>query len=460
MIRMRAAKRDDIPAVAELWCHAFPGHRTFEERVRMLERTGTYGGLQTVTVADDGGIAGAYKLMRLTQYVTGVALPAAGLAAVAVSPAHRRVGLGKRMCAHALREARERGDVLSTLYPFRPAFYASLGWGLFARLHRHRFRTSALPEGERRRSRVRLAEPGDLARIADCYDRVAARSNGPLRRNDGLWQNRLQGGPAARTGRTRDTGGPAAWRAHRAGLHVFLHDDGAGYLLARYRAGPPDRLALHIVELIAERDDVYAELLGWVAGQQDQWPVTLYDARPAERFEHRLAQPRTPGEPNRRRLWFPTARVLQGPMLRIVDIEGAFAARRWWGAPPEMAATTARTAAPATSGTPAAAGPSAPSGSGRDRCALRLEVDDPELPENRGPWEIEIVGQEMEMRPAAGGAVDAALSLDASALAGIYAGELSPGEAVRLGRARVDGDIRLPDRVFAAFEKPWLLDEF
>jgi predicted acetyltransferase len=439
MIRIRAAKRDDISAIAELWCHAFPGHRSFDERAQLLEEGGAYGGVETVAVADDDGVAGAYKLMRLTQYITGVALPTAGLAAVAVSPSHRRLGLGRRLCAHALRAGRERGDVLSALYPFHPAFYRSLGWGLVTHLHRHRFRTAALPDGPRQPSRVRLAGPEDLERVAACYGRVAERSNGPLRRDEALWQNRLRGGPIIEPIRARDTRDPAAWRARRpGGLHVFVHDDQgvAGYLLARYHDGPPERRALHVVELIAEGDDVYAELLRWVASQRDQWPVTVYDARPAERIEHRLTQPRSPGEPNRRRLWFPTAQMLHGPMMRVVDIESAFAARRWWGAHPDSPDY------------------------GQDRCAFRIEVDDPELPENRGPWEIEIAGQEMEMRPATGTSVDVSLSLDAATLARVHAGELSASEARALGDARIDGDAALLDRVFATFERPWLLDEF
>lgn len=440
MIRIRAATHDHISAVAELWCHAFPSHRSFEERVRLLEQGGPSGGLETVAVAldDEVGVAAAYKLMRLTQYITGVALPTAGLAAVAVAPSHRRLGLGRRLCGHALRAARERGDVLSALYPFRPAFYRSMGWGLVSQLHRYRFRTTALPSPQRP-SRVRLAGPDDLARVAACYDRVAERSNGPLRRDEALWQNRLSGAPIAEHVKTRDLRDPAAWRARRpGGLHIFVHDDGdvAGYLLARYGREPTEVRALHVLELIAARSDAYARLLGWLANQRDQWPVILYDARPAERLEHRLIQPRWPGERNRRRLWFATGRILFGPMLRIVDIEGAFAGRRWWGARPD-----------------------APD-DGRNRCAVRIEVNDPELPENQGPWEIELKGQEMEMRPATGCAVDASASLDAATLAQVYAGEMSPSEARELGGARIDGDAALLDRMFATFEKPWLLDEF
>ncbi len=438
MIQIRTAKRDDISAIAELWCHAFPGHRSFGERVQLLEQGGRHGGLETVAVADDDGAVGAYKLLRLTQYITGVPLPTAGLAAVAVAPSYRRLGLGRRLCGHALRAAKGRGDVLSSLYPFRPSFYRALGWGLVTHLQRHRFRTTALPEAPRQRSHVRLAGPDDLARVAACYARVAERSNGPLRRDEALWHNRLRDGTAIEPGRARDARDPAAWRARRGGLHVFVHDDDgvAGYLLARYREGPPELRALHVVELIAERGEVYAELLGWVASQRDQWPVTVYDARPVERLEHRLAQPRSPGERNRRRLWFPTACTLHGPMLRIVDIEGAFAGRRWWGA-----------------------GPGAP-GDGPQRGAVRIEVDDPELPENRGPWEIELAGQEMEMRPSANGRVDASMTLDAATLARLYAGELTASEARALGGARIDGDVGLLDRMFATFERPWLLDEF
>jgi GNAT superfamily N-acetyltransferase len=117
----RRAERDDIRTLAELWSRAFPGERTIEQRIRQLEMGGVFGGIDAVWMAHiDGRLAGAFRAYSLTQHVHGTTYPLMGLAAVAVDETARRRGVGRALCLEAIRIARERGDVLSALYPFRP----------------------------------------------------------------------------------------------------------------------------------------------------------------------------------------------------------------------------------------------------------------------------------------------------------------------------------------------------
>ena len=67
------------------------------------------------------------------------------MSGVAVAPDFRRRGLGRSLCAKALREGRQRGDVLSLLYPFRVSFYVGLGYTLAGEMHHYRFRPADLP---------------------------------------------------------------------------------------------------------------------------------------------------------------------------------------------------------------------------------------------------------------------------------------------------------------------------
>lgn len=430
MSRFRPARDSDIPALAELWSHAFPGSRSVEDRIRELEAGGRHGGIETAWLAEEGGRpVAAFKLFAMTQYITGVPLPMAGLAAVAVAPAHRRRGLGRALCIEAMRVGRERGDAISSLYPFRPAFYDALGWGSIGELHACTFRTAALRAGASY-SAVRLATMNDVEAIAACYERVASRSNGPIRRDERFWRFRLFG---AESGvKPLATGG---WTASpgRGPFHAFVHDDGElrGYLLARYgTGGSPDRRTLYVVELIAEDTAVYEALLAWIAAQQDAWPMTRYEARPEDRLVDRLIEPRPPGSRGERRHWYPTAKLIRGPMLRVLQVEDALASRRWWDA-----------------------------GEPDDAFLFRLELDDLELPDNRGPWEVELRGEEVGVRPATGEA-DAVLTTDAATFGRIFAGDLPPSAAQRLGRASIGGDETRLDAAFATAERPWLLDEF
>ena len=69
------------------------------------------------------------------------------------------------------------------------------------------------------------------------------------------------------------------------------------------------------------------ELLGWIPLQRDHWRVARYDAAPDEQFWLRLRDPRPPGYRGTRRLWDPVARIIRGPMLRILDVRQALERR-------------------------------------------------------------------------------------------------------------------------------------
>lgn len=411
-MELRTAERADTRPLAELWTHAFPGRRTVADRVRQLETGIPYGGLESAWVLADGHrIAGAFRVYRMTQYLAGAEFPMMGLAAVAVAPGYRRRGLGKRLVRDALRIARERGDVISVLYPFRPDFYHSLGWGLTGELHRYRFRPESLADYDAGPA-VHFAERDDRGAIARCYARVARRSNGLIRRDERAW----------------------AFHLDALGAHAFVYRDGddvRGYLLAVYgRAGSRAARTLFVRELVAEDDVAYRALLGWITEQRDQWRLVRYDARPDERFDLRLRDPRPPGHGTGRTLWDPTARILRGPMLRILDVERALAARTEWGPEPGFGLT------------------------------LSIQVEDRELPENRGPWHVTIEEHGARVRAGANGGEDARLVTDPATFAQIYAGELSPTAAARLGRAEVEGAPEALDRVFSPKSAFWLMDEF
>lgn len=429
-LRVEPARPDDIQDIARLWCDAFPGDRSVTERVRMLESGGRYGGIETVLAAREAGgeLAGACKIYRMEEYIAGAALPMMGLAAVAVAPAFRRKGYGARLCVEAIHAAADRGDVVSVLYPFRPAYYERLGWGLVGSLWEHRFRTSDLEApGADGAARVRPASlEEDGAAISGCYHRVARHANGPVRRDEAVWRYRLLGEelgvrPLA-DGALRRAEGDPRLRA------VVYDDDGVtGYALLRYVRKPtPEQHTLHVRELIAETEEAYRGLLAHLASQHDQWPLALHYARPGERFGDRLREPRPPGYRPARSLYFPTARVVRGPMLRVLDVPAALRRR------------------------PLAGGP----------VHFGLTVRDPERPENDGPWTVRQEREGgVEVTPGAPPPGSPTLEADAATFARIFVGEIAASDAALLGRARVGGDVAAVDRALAAGPF-WLLDEF
>src|SRR4051812_50132760 len=94
-------------------------------------KDGPHGGLEALWVAEDHGrLVGACQLLWLRQWIAGAALPVTGVAAVAISPTHRRRGLAQRMLTAGVEHAPGRGDVASALFPLPPGFYEELGDGV------------------------------------------------------------------------------------------------------------------------------------------------------------------------------------------------------------------------------------------------------------------------------------------------------------------------------------------
>jgi predicted acetyltransferase len=415
-MNIRPARTSDIRSLAEIWARAFPGERTVDQRVRQMEAGGVYGGAETAWIAvdDTDRPVGGFRAYSLMQHVHGAVLPMMGLAAVAVNDGARRRGLGAKLCRTALRHAYARGDVLSVLYPFRPSFYDALGWGLAGVLHRYRFRPESLPvTHEAPRVHV-VAEP--VALISGCYDAVAAISNGLIVRSPRIWRQHLD------------------W----PGLHVIaLVVDGAcrAYCIAHFDPQPlTEDSILTIRELFALDGEAYAELLSWVSLQRNQWGYVVYDASPAEQFDLRLIEPRTPGCDVARTLFAYTASLIRGPMVRLVNVEKALTHRVW------------------------------PQGTEQ----IRLVVTDDIIPQNNASLDVRISGgrasaeRAVTARHSSPDAVE--LRVDVRTLTQIYLGETDVSGALALGRAGVSGDaVTNAKRLDAILrtEPPFILfDEF
>lgn len=429
-MEIRFAVPDDIGDIAALWADAFPGKRTIADRVRMLETGGRYGGLETVLVTRDaaGRLAGACKIYRMTQVLAGAPMSMMGLAAVAVTPAARRQGIGAALCTAAIEEARARGDVLSTLYPFRPSYYERLGWGLVGHLLRYRFRTAHLPAYDEARHVRRARFPDDADAIAACYDRAARRANGPILRDRRIWAYRLTGEELGVRPVDEDA---ALAKAGEGKDRVVVCDEGGvtGYALLRMLPGPsPEAGRLHVRELVAESEAAYRALVGHLAAQRDRWPIGVHFARPDERFGDRLEDPRPPAYTPSRSLWFPTATRVEGPMLRLLDVRQVLAGRPFGGEP----------------GT-----------------RFTVAATDRLVSANQGIFTVVTgrPGEASDVR-SSGSPAGPRLETDLPTLARILAGDLAPTGAARLGRARLQGDARLLDRAFAVRQPFCLLDEF
>jgi predicted acetyltransferase len=116
----------------------------------------------------------------------GVALPAAGVSAVAVLPTHRRRGILRTMMAALLDDAVERGEPVAMLTASEGAIYRRFGFGVAARVELD-LRTVEFAR-PRPPGRVRLVAPDELAKQApELFDRVRRSYPGAVSRPEAWW---------------------------------------------------------------------------------------------------------------------------------------------------------------------------------------------------------------------------------------------------------------------------------
>ena len=412
-ISFRFARPDELESVVRLTGHSFPGvGRDPESWTRRYRETAYGDGPEILWVGEEAGrLVATCQLHRIVHWVGGAELPAMGLGTVAIAPTHRQRGLAGRMVASALEAARDRGDILSSLYPFRASFYGRLGYGLCGESHQYLVPPSALPSREERVGVEILEGESDVAEVADFYERWAATQTGQVKRP------------------------PKVWSGHAAGsdrvLVGFRGTDGrlSGYALATYPTHlPPHDRYLSVEEHAWTTGEARRALYGWMASMGDQWRGVAIRALPEHRLEDWLREPRLSGTPLLQwGLWFPSAVLLRGPMFRLLDVASAWRRRT---VPSDVAMT------------------------------VGLEIEDPQLPANAGSWRLRLEGGAVAVEEGSG-PTDLTLRLDVQTLSRLFMGSLPAMAAVENGLAAIDRRGALP-RLDAALRLPgcWTFDRY
>jgi predicted acetyltransferase len=409
----RAARAAEIDDLARLVAHSFPGDgRTHDWIAAQLREPLHGGGPETTLVAEhDGRAIGACQIHPFRQFIARVALPMAGVGTVAVSPTHRRRRLAAELVTAALHTARDRGDVVSALYPFRSAFYAKLGYGQADLAHQYQIAPDQLPDSPER-LHVELLDDDAARRDAlALYNRWARTQTGQLERGERVWREMWDGEDRALVGYRR---------AETRELE--------GYALALYRV---DRAAkqrtLEIDEIVWSTNDARRGLYAWIASLADQWRDVLLRALPSHRLGDWIREPRLPlRSVPPWRLWAGGAALMYGTMFRIVDMAGAWERR-------QVDAGAALT--------------------------VGLEIGDAQIEANHGVWRVELDGGRVAITRGAHAAVT--LRTDIATLSRIFIGALAPSAGYEAGRLECDRPERLAALDAAlVLPEPWTFDRF
>lgn len=412
--QFRVARASEIPQVAELIRHSFPGAgRTAEWWTERLREPAYGGGADTVWVAElEGDIVAACQLHPLRQWIAGERLAVMGLGSVAISPAHRRRGLATRLVESGLRHARDGGDLASALYPFRIGFYERLGYGLAGVAHQFLLPPEAFPAAEGGPRVTLVSTAAHRAEIRRLYAEWVPSQTGQLERPDALWRD--------------------LWEQPDHGAVIARNPQGEaeGYALVRYRTDLPlpDRF-LEVDERVCLTPVGNRTLLGWLATLGDQWQRIACRAHPQERLAEQIAEPRLPpGAAPGWRLWFPSATLMRGPMFRLLDVGRAFEKRRVHPGPP---------------------------------LTVECVVTDEQFPENERSWRWAFAEGRAVAQNVGGAPPDIRLGMKVSTLSRIFVGDLSVAAAVDIGAATADSPEHLPALdALLRVPAPWTFDRF
>jgi len=134
----------------------------------------------------DGEAVATATSYSMNTWVRGARLPCQGVAYVGTIKTRRRSGgLASAVMAETLKKARERGQVLSALMPFRASFYEHFGYGLVERRAHWTVPLSVLPTG--RAEGFEFVTDVDPAMKA-CRQRMVEAGQCDFERSPGSWK--------------------------------------------------------------------------------------------------------------------------------------------------------------------------------------------------------------------------------------------------------------------------------
>lgn len=296
---MRRLGPDDAEVARRLGWEAFGVPATPSTEPAALDQPG----MTWFGAFDEGGALVAQMVDRDYHSCFGGALvPTSGIAGVTVVAEARGRGALSPLFAATSAHARERGAVISTLFPTAPGIYRRFGYELVADYVTVQVPTAALAAvAAPAATTTRRATPDDLEALRAVYDAWALEQNGPL------W----------RRGVSFDA--TAAGLFDATGVSLAVDADGVvvGFVTWKRGQGYGEAAALEVSDLLSRTADGYRALLRLLGSFASVAASTRIDTSGADLS--RLVLPSV--------AW--PVQKSSPYMLRVLDVAGAVTARRY-----------------------------------------------------------------------------------------------------------------------------------
>ena len=182
---VRVIGAGDMERFVEITAHAYPGMKlvTQMDRDTFREQLATRGAdpaIHLYGLYRAGELLGGMVLydFDMTLYETRAGVGGVGM--VGVDALHKKEKVARDLVAAYLRHYREQNYALAALYPFRPDFYAAMGFGYGTKINAYRVTPSSFRAGGDK-SRVRFMTPDDREGLVACYERYTEKTHGMFR---------------------------------------------------------------------------------------------------------------------------------------------------------------------------------------------------------------------------------------------------------------------------------------
>jgi predicted acetyltransferase len=296
--------------------HAFHGSPlTPDDRELVVARLEFDRTLAAFDGATPVGTAAAYSFQLAVPGLQTV--PAAGITWVSVLPSHRRRGVLSSMMGRQLADVRDRGEPLAVLWASESVIYSRYGYGRAMweadfTLYRGegRLARTAPDDGS---LRLRLVDPtASLPELAKVYESVLPSRPGFIARNEAWWQGPVYDPPDRRQGTSplhcvlaEDDNGPRGYALYSA-VNQWDRDTSL-----------PDS-TLNVREMVGADAAASAALAADLLSR-DLTTEFHFRGRPVDDpLLYQLADPRRARQ-----------RLKDGLWVRIIDVPGALARRRY-----------------------------------------------------------------------------------------------------------------------------------
>lgn len=315
---IRPLEKSELDAYLSISQAAYPGIRSDWAAVRRhVEQEFDRPDIVYTGLFRHEQLLGILRRYDFTMTVRDQQMAVGGVGGIAVDLLHKKQRVAYEMMQHFLLSCRYNGQPMALLYPFRPDFYARMGFGYGTPMAQYRVTPSALPKGEM--GHLRMAAEKDRPRMVACYNRRALTTHGMIRRqvmdDRHLW---------------------------REGVHTVLYDLGntgeggiEGYLSFRFVPGEGGNFLhndLQVVELIYETPAALAQLLAFLHVQQDQVTRVIFNSQD-EHLHFLFADPRDDSGRLLPSVYHQVSATGLGWMVRVVDLTAWFQALKEtnWG---------------------------------------------------------------------------------------------------------------------------------